>query len=180
MKRTLYLLTLGTAFSAAALDDGFTPYRTIIDRMPLGRPGESTMLSTFAGGAGAEGGGAAGVVLDPEKEKDIERIRASVRVCAVNAPPGAEPVVGFTDMSQNPPRHHLLSQGQSKDGWSVVLIDAAARHAVLSRDGISVPLYLGTAAPPAPLAPDGRAEAQPSQDLQRNRKHRIKLRRPSA
>ena len=179
MKRILSLLTLGTALSAAAIDDGFTPYQTIIDRMPFGCPGASAALSTSADGAGADGGDAA-VALDPEQEKEVERIRASVRVCAVNAPPGADPVVGFTDMSQNPPRHHLLAQGQSKDGWTVVLIDAAARHAVLSRDGISVPLYLGTAAPPAPLAPDGRAEAQPSQDLQRTRKHRIKLRRPSA
>ena len=175
MKRTLYLLTLGTALSAAAIDDGFTPYRTIIDRMPFGRPGENGALSTLANGADVEGGDAAGAVLDPETEKEIERIRASVRVCAVNAPPGAEPVVGFTDMSQNPPRHHLLAQGQSKDGWTVVLIDAAARHAVLSRNGISVPLYLGTAAPPAPPAspaPESRAEARPSHYLHRARKQR--------
>ena len=68
MKRTLYLLTLGTALSAAAIDDGFTPYRTIIDRMPFGRPGENAALSTSANGADVEGGGAAGAVLDPETD----------------------------------------------------------------------------------------------------------------
>ena len=143
MKRTLYLLTLGTALSAAAIDDGFTPYRTIIDRMPFGRPGENAALSTSANGADVEGGGAAGAVLDPETEKEIERIRASVRVCAVNAPPGAEPVVGFTDMSQNPPRHHLLAQGPA-----------------------------APPAPPASPAPESRAEARPSHYLHRARKQR--------
>ena len=142
MKRILCLLTLGTALSAAASGDGFTPYQTIIDRMPFGRPGASAAPLTSADGAGVDGGDAA-AALDPEREKDVERIRASVRVCAVNAPPGAEPVVGFTDLSQNPPKHYLLAQGQSKDGWTVLLVDAPERHAVLSRDGLSVSLYLG-------------------------------------
>ena len=68
-----------------------------------------------------------------------------MRVCAVNAPPGAEPVVGFADTTQNPPRYHLLAQGQSADGWTVVTIDVASCRAVLARDGISVNLRLGAA-----------------------------------
>ena len=38
MKKCLQILILGAAFTAAAFDGGFKPYRTIIERMPFGRP----------------------------------------------------------------------------------------------------------------------------------------------
>ena len=143
MKTTLQLLILGVTFSAAALDDGFAPYQTIIDRNPFGCASGDVVLATSANARGANGGEAAS---NPELEKEVERLRASVRVCAVNAPPDAEPVVGFTDTTQNPPKNYLLAQGQTKDGWTVVSIDAASRRTVLSHGGISVPLYLGAVA----------------------------------
>ena len=143
MKTTLHLLVLGTALSAVASGEGLTPYMTIVERMPFGRPSaEQGQVEAGAEASAAEGSGAQDL-LDPEAEKIAEHIRETVRVCAVNAPPGGEPVVGFTDTAQNPPKHYLLAQGQSKDGWAVLLVDAPERHAVLSRDGISVSLYLG-------------------------------------
>ena len=144
MKTTLQLLMLGVAFSAAALDDGFAPYQTIIDRNPFGCASGDVVLATSANARGADGGFEAAV--NPKLEKEMERLRASVRVCAMNAPPGAEPVVGFTDTTQNPPKNYLLTQGQTKDGWTVVSIDAASRQNVLSHGGVTVPLYLGTTA----------------------------------
>ena len=146
MKITLQLLILGATFSAAALDDGFAPYQTIIDRNPFGCAPGDVALATSANARGAEGADIAEAASNPELEKEIERIRASVRVCAVNAPPDAEPVVGFTDTTQNPPKNYLLAQGQTKDGWTVVSIDAASRRTVLSHGGVSVPLYLGAVA----------------------------------
>ena len=143
MKTTLQLLILGVTFSAAAMDDGFAPYQTIIDRNPFGCASGDVVLATSANARGANGGEAAS---NPELEKEVERLRASVRVCAVNAPPDAEPVVGFTDTTQNPPKNYLLTQGQTKDGWTVVSIDAASRQTVLSHGGVTVPLYLGTTA----------------------------------
>ncbi len=143
MKTTLHLLVLGTALSAAASAEGLMPYMTIVDRMPFGRPpAEQGQVEAGTEASAAEGSGAQDV-LDPEAEKIAEHIRETVRLCAVNVPPGGEPVVGFTDTAQNPPKHYLLAQGQSKDGWTVLLVDAPERHAVLSRDGISVSLYLG-------------------------------------
>ena len=144
MKTTLQLLMLGVTLSAAALDDGFAPYQTIINRNPFGCASGNAALATATNARGAEGGLEAPV--NPELEKEMERLRASVRVCALNAPPGAEQVVGFTDTTQNPPRNYLLAQGQTKDGWTVVSIDAASRRTVLSHGGISVPLYLGAVA----------------------------------
>ena len=147
MKKSLSILILGAALSAAAFDDGFRPYQTIIDRMPFGRPPASAAQA--ASGTGASGTDASDTPgeIDPEYEKAAARLRASVRVSAVNVPPGGEPMVGFTDTSQKPPRHHLLAQGQSADGWTVVEIDAAARRTVLSREGVSVSLTLGATSP---------------------------------
>ena len=144
MKNALYAIILGAGLPAVAIDGGFAPYQTILDRMPFGRP-----PAACAQGADADGtDGADGVdELDPAYERAVERLRASVRVCAVNVPPHGEPVVGFTDLAQKPPRHHLLAQGQSADGWTVVSIDAAARRTVLSRDGVSVDLALGARPP---------------------------------
>ena len=150
MKTTLQLLMLGVTFSAAAMDDGFAPYQTIIDRNPFGCAAGDVVLATSANARGANGGEAAS---NPELEKEVERLRASVRVCAVNAPPDAEPVVGFTDTTQNPPKNYLLTQGQTKDGWTVVSIDAASRQTVLSHGGVTVPLYLGTTANPTTKKP---------------------------
>ena len=146
-KICLTILILGAALSAAASDGGFTPYQTIIDRMPFGRPPASAAQA--AGGIPASAADASGVPdeTDPAYAKAAERLRACVRVSAVNVPPGGKPVVGFTDTSQKPPRHHLLAQGQSADGWTVVSIDAPARRTVLSRDGVSVNLALGASSP---------------------------------
>ena len=146
MKTTLQLLMLGVTFTAAAVDDGFAPYQTIIDRNPFGCAPGDVALATSANARGAEGADIAEAASNPELEKEVERLRASVRVCAVNAPPDAEPVVGFTDTTQNPPKNYLLAQGQTKDGWTVVSIDAASRQTVLSHGGVTVPLYLGTTA----------------------------------
>ena len=146
MKKHLCLLILGVGLSAAAFDDGFTPYKTIIDRMPFGRPPAASAHAQAADVSGAEASDSLGE-NDPAYEKAVAHIRASVRVSVVNVPPGGEPVVGFTDTSHKPPRHHLLAQGQSADGWTVVKIDAAARRTVLSREGVSVNLVLGATSP---------------------------------
>ena len=140
MKTTLQLLVLGVTFTAAAVDDGFAPYQTIIDRNPFGCASGNAAAADARGAEGAEISEAAS---NPELEKEVERLRASVRVCAVNAPPDAEPVVGFTDTTQNPPKNYLLAQGQTKDGWTVVSIDAASRRTVLSHGGVAVSLCLG-------------------------------------
>ena len=143
-KKSLQILILGAAFTAAAFDDGFKPYRTIIERMPFGRPPAD--FNPDAPGTSVQAKEAAKPKASPvdlEQEKLAERIRATVRVCALNVPPNGEPVVGFTDAAYTPPRNHLLAQGQTADGWTVVEIDAEARRAVLEREGVSVRFALG-------------------------------------
>ena len=140
MKKILHLFLLGAALASGASDGEFAPYQTIIDRMPFGRP-----PAVYAQAEDEDDADESDVLdeTDPAYEKAVARLRASVRVCAVNVPPHGEPVVGFTDLSRKTPRHHLLAQGQTADGWTVVKIDAAARRTVLSREGVSVELALG-------------------------------------
>ncbi len=163
MKKTcLHILALGAAFTAAAFDDGFKPYRTIIERMPFGRPpadfNPDNPGTHMPSKAAVESEAPAD---DLEKEKIAERIRATVCVCALNVPPDGEPVVGFTDAAHTPPRNHLLMQGQTADGWTVVEIDAAARRTVLAREGVSVSLALGAMPPRAgqALNPSGKSKS---------------------
>lgn len=146
MKKCLLILVLGTASAAVALDDGFAPYQTIPDRMPFGRPSATfnpddpltPVPSNDDGGAGRDEPD-----VDLGQEEIAARIRANVRVCALNVPPGGKPVVGFTDASYTPPRSHLLAQGQTADGWTALEIDAASCCAVLERDGVAVSFRLG-------------------------------------
>ena len=145
MKKCLTIFTLGAVFAAVAFDDGFEPYQTIIERMPFGRPPAGFDPDAPEARLPPSGKDEPNEqAIDLEQEKIAERIRATVRVCAVNVPPDGVPLVGFTDASYTPPRSHLLAQGQSADGWRVLEIDAAACRTVLSRDGVSVSLVLGS------------------------------------
>ncbi len=144
-KNCLIILILGAACVAAAGDGGFEPYQPIIERMPFGRPvadfnpdDPTKPLSSKDDEDEPDEQD-----VDLEQEKIAERICATVRVCALNVPPNGVPVVGFTDSAHTPPRNHLLAQGQTADGWTVLEIDAAACCAVLERDGVAVNLRLG-------------------------------------
>ncbi len=145
-KNCLTILILGAACVAVAGDAGFEPYQPIIERMPFGRPAAELNANAAEMRAQAEDDGQ-GVqdepAFDPEQEKIAEDICATVRVCALNVPPGGEPVVGFTDAAYTPPRSHLLAQGQNADGWTVLEIDAASCRAVLEREGVAVSFRLG-------------------------------------
>ena len=146
MKNCLTILTLGIAFAAAAIDDGFKPYQTIPERMPFGRPSASFDPNNPSTPLASEDDDAV-ETDDPadeaELEKIAENIRATVRVCALNVLPDGKTVVGFTDGTYTPARNRLLAQGQSADGWTVREIDVATRSVVLEREGVAVSLTLG-------------------------------------
>ena len=146
MKKTcLHILILGAACAAVAGDGGFEPYQPIIDRMPFGRPFAAINPDdpTKPLPSKDDEDEPDEPVVDLEQEKIAERICATVRVCALNVPPNGVPVVGFTDSAHTPPRNHLLAQGQTADGWTVVEIDAESYCAVLEREGVAVNLRLG-------------------------------------
>ena len=144
-KICLTILILGSACAAVAANDGFEPYQPIIERMPFGRPVADFNPDDPTNPLSSEDDEEEPdePAVDLEQEKLAERICATVRVCALNVPPNGVPVVGFTDSAHTPPRNHLLAQGQTADGWTVLEIDAAACCAVLEREGVAVNLRLG-------------------------------------
>ena len=145
MKKNLCLFILGAACAAAGGDRGFEQYQPIIERMPFGRPAAAFNPDdpTKPLPSKDDKDESDEPAVDAEREKIAERICATVRVCALNVPPGGKPVVGFTDAAYTPPRSHLLAQGQSADGWTVLEIDAASCRAVLEREGVAVSFRLG-------------------------------------
>lgn len=146
MKNCLTILTLGVAFAAAAIDDGFKPYQKIPERMPFGRPSSESNPNNPATSLASEDDDAVeseNPADQAELEAIAENIRATVRVCALNVLPDGKTVVGFTDGTYTPARNRLLALGQSADGWTVLEVDVAARSVVLERDGVAVSLTLG-------------------------------------
>lgn len=187
MKNCLTILTFGVAFAAAAIDDGFKPYQKIPERMPFGRPSAEFDSSNPATPLPSEEGDAVeseDPVDQAEREKIAEYIRATVRVCALNVPPGGEPVVGFTDGAYTPARNHLLGQGQSADGWTVLEIDVSTFSVVLERDGVAVSLTLGEhrnevklLERPVPKSKPKKAKPSP---LRKQAKRSVKPRKPKS
>ncbi len=144
MKKYLTPFIIGATLAVVAVDDGFKPYQTILERMPFGRPlaeFDPDDPGTRMPSKSAEESEVPATNL--EQEKIAEYIRSIVHVCALNVPPNGEPVVGFTDAAHTPPRNHLLARGQSADGWTVLDIDTESCRAVLSREGVSVSFALG-------------------------------------
>ena len=143
MKKCLTTFMIGAALAVVAVDDGFKPYQTILERMPFGRPPAGFNPDNPGIHMQSKSAVESEVpATNPEQEKLAEYIRSIVRVCALNVPPNGEPVVGFTDAAHTPPRNHLLARGQTADGWTVLDIDTDSCRAVLSRDGVSVSLAL--------------------------------------
>ena len=143
MKKCLTTFMIGAALAVVAVDEGFKPYQTILERMPFGRP----PAGFDPDNPGIHMPSKSAVELkvpatNQEQEKLAEYIRSIVRVCALNVPPNGEPVVGFTDAAHTPPRNHLLARGQTADGWTVLDIDTDSCRAVLSREGVSVSFAL--------------------------------------
>ena len=187
MKNCLTILILGVAFAAAAIDDGFKPYQTIPERMPFGRPSaecDSNGPATPLPSEDEDAVESENPVDQAELEKISEKIRETVRVCALNVPPGGEPVVGFTDGAYTPARNHLLAKGQSADGWTVLEIDVATYRVVLEREGVAVSLTLGgtqnevkVIERPVPKSKPKKAKPLP---LRKQAKRSVKPRKPKS
>lgn len=187
MKNCLTILTLGVAFAAAAIDDGFEPYQAIPERMPFGRPSAETNPNDPTTPLASEDDDAVeseNPADQAELEKIAEQIRATVRVCALNVLPDGKTVVGFTDGAYTPARNRLLALGQSADGWTVLEIDVAARSVVLERDGVAVSLSLGgsrnEAKSYARRVPESRPKKAKSSPSRKQAKRSSKSRKPKS
>ena len=132
--------------SEVVADPGFERFKTILDRMPFGRPppgfNPDAPNGPGGGGAGQEGAADAAAVEASEVE---QQILSSVRVSVLNVTPAGKVVVGFTDSSVQPARNYLMEMGEKRENcdWQVVSADAEKREVRLSKGGVEATLKLG-------------------------------------
>ena len=146
----------GAASGGSAPDEGFTPYQTILDRMPFGPLPPNFNPDAPPGSASAAGGadGGAGEVTQTEEEQQIV---ASVRVSVLNKTPAGAVAVGFTDSSVQPPKHYYLKVGEKSDIWEVKDADPAEQTVVLLKNGVEATLKVGEGATDGKGAKAGKA-----------------------
>ncbi len=144
---------LALAFAARAYTAApFENYQAILDRMPFGAPPPQSAAGADADAAGTQTAAA----LQAEQEK----LAAKIKMSCVNVTPDGGVAVGFTDLSQNPPRDCYLRVGAAAHGWSVLDADYDAETATIEKDGVAITVKLGrgliggvAAAPVAQAAP---------------------------
>ena len=140
----------------SAPDEGFTPYQTILERMPFGPLPPNFNPDAPPGSASAASGadGGAGEVVQTEEEQQIV---ASVRVSVLNMTPAGAVAVGFTDSSVQPPKHYYLKVGDKSDIWEVKDADPAEQTVVLVKNGVEATLKVGEGTPDGKGAKAGKA-----------------------
>ena len=133
------------AADGGGLDAGFERFKTILDRMPFGRPPP---------GFDPEEGENAVEVSEMEQQ-----ILSSVRVSALNVTPAGVVTVGFTDSSVQPPRNYFMEVGEKRGEWTVVEADPdpGKKTVELSKNGVEATLKLGGNSPQ-----DGKGAASPN------------------
>ena len=128
----------------SGLDAGFERYKTILDRMPFGRPPPG--FDPDAPG-GATAGGAAGAAAGEEvpASEEEQQILSSVRISALNVTPAGKVTVGFTDSSVQPPRNYFMEVGEKRGEWTVVEADPdpEKKTVKLSKSGVEATFKLG-------------------------------------
>lgn len=145
-----------------APDPGFERFKTILDRMPFGRPPPG-FDPDAPGGSGESPRGAEGATTEAAVEaSEIEQqIRSSVRVSVLNVTPSGKVVVGFTDSSVQPAKNYLLEVGERREQceWQVVEADPASRQVKLSKGGVEATLMLGGGSGPTEEKKEKAGEA---------------------
>ena len=145
----------------AAPDPDFERFKTILDRMPCGRPPPG-FDPDAPGGAGESRRGSEDAAAESEVEaSEIEQqILSSVRVSVLNVTPAGKVVVGFTDSSVQPAKNYLLEVGEKREQceWQVVDADPASRQVKLSKGGVEATLMLGGGSGPVDEKKDKSGE----------------------
>jgi len=153
-------------------DPGFERFKTILDRMPFGRPppgfDPDSPSGSVQGKQGAEAAAEAAAAA-AEVSASEQQIISSVRVSVLNVTPAGKVFVGFTDSSVQPPRNYLLELGEKREHceWQVVAADPESREVTLSKDGIEAKLKVGggngasNEKPAKEGEPGGKAAAHP-------------------
>ena len=155
----------GDADAAAAgggLDSGFERFKTILDRMPFGRPPPGFDPDSPGGASGSGAAGGAEGENAVEVSEMEQQILSSVRVSALNVTPAGVVTVGFTDSSVQPPRNYFMEVGEKRGEWTVVEADPnpEKKTVKLSKNGVEATLKLGGNSPQdgktAATSPNGK------------------------
>ena len=128
---------------AAAAEDGFEPYQTILDRMPFGPLPPNFNPDAPPGSAAAGGAGGAEAGNEVELTEDEQQIVSSVRVSILNVTPSGAIAVGFTDSSAQPPANYYMKVGEKRDVWEVKEADPAEQTVILVKNGVEATLKVG-------------------------------------
>ena len=131
----------------AITDSGFERFKTILDRMPFGRPPPGFNPDAPAGSGDSRHDPAAAAAAEAATEaSEVEQqIISSVKVSMLNRTGDGRVFVGFTDSSVQPARNYLLELGEKREKceWQVVSADPDNRQVTLSKGGVEATLKLG-------------------------------------
>ena len=128
-------------------DPGFERFKTILDRMPFGRPppgfNPDAPSGSVEGKRGAEE--LAEEAAEAEANEIEQQIISSVRVSMLNRTADGRFFVGFTDSSVQPAKNYLLELGEKREQceWQVVGADPDNREVTLSKGGVEATLKVG-------------------------------------
>ena len=150
------------AADGGGLDSGFERFKTILDRMPFGRPPPGFDPDSPGGASASGAGGGADGENAVEVSEMEQQILSSVRVSALNVTPAGVVTVGFTDSSVQPPRNYFMEVGEKRGEWTVVEADPSPEKKTvkLSKNGVEATLKLGGSSPQdgktAAASPNGK------------------------
>lgn len=131
----------------AVMDSGFERFKTILDRMPFGRPppGFNPDAPGGAGEGRRDSADVAEAAAAAEASEVEQQIISSVKVSMLNRTGDGRIFVGFTDSSVQPAKNYLLELGEKREKceWQVVGADPDNRQVTLSKGGVEATLKLG-------------------------------------
>jgi hypothetical protein len=141
-KMKALLLAASSFFFAAVFAEKvpFEKYSHVVSRYPFGVPPQGFDPNVSPKDA-AKNPAAEAESLTQEQQS----LKQNVSFSVINVASDGSVMVGFSD-NTNPkaPYHYYVKKGETQDGWHVKEADVKERSVVLVKDGIELPLSLGT------------------------------------
>jgi hypothetical protein len=103
-------------------------YQAIIDAKPFGDMAKETETDTVA---------------LAEQQKQKEEIAQKFRMCGITDMPDGSRKIAFLDETSGAMVSYLLGEGETQNGFTLVMADYDREYATLSKDGLTFTLGLG-------------------------------------
>ena len=129
MSRLFFPLVLMTASSLLA--QGLAEkeqYQPIIDSKPFGDMAETVTTDT---------------ATLAEQQKQKEEIAQKFRMCGITDLPDGSRKIAFLDETAGAMASYLLGEGETQNGFTLIVADYEREYATLSKDGLTFTLGLG-------------------------------------